>query len=111
MHFVVLGRLLVALGSLLALATPARADAIDGDWCFEAANLFIQGANVRTPGGNQIIADYDRHGIRYVVPPNEAGAGSNIVMRLLNDDNATLVKKTSSGDAAPENWKRCKPIS
>jgi hypothetical protein len=104
----------LATGCLVA-STTARADAIDGDWCFGASNLFINGSSVRTPGGNQVVADYDRHGIRYAVPATEAGAsggaGSDVVMRLLNDENAILVRKTGATEAAPETWKRCKPIS
>jgi hypothetical protein len=99
------------LGASLAVTTTARADAIDGDWCFGVSNLFVKGPDVRTPGGNQIQANYDRHGIRYVVPANEAGAGGEVVMRLLNEENATLVRKSGATESAPETWKRCKPIS
>jgi hypothetical protein len=101
----------LALCAFIGIATPAYADAIDGDWCFGAASLYIKGPAVRTPGGNQIQADYDRHGIRYIVPANEGGAGSEVVMRLQNEENAVLVRKVGAAEAAPETWKRCKPIS
>jgi hypothetical protein len=98
-------------GASLAFTTSAYADAIDGDWCFGTSNLFVKGPDVRTPGGNQIQANYDRHGIRYVVPANEAGAGGEVVMRLLNEENAVLVRKAGATESAPETWKRCKPVS
>lgn len=101
----------LTLGAFIGIATPASADAIDGDWCFGAASLFVKGAAVRTPGGSQIQADYDRHGIRYVVPANEVGAGAEVVMRLLNEENAVLVRKAGTVESAPETWKRCKPVS
>jgi hypothetical protein len=106
------GRWLLALAGVFVIgASTAKADAIDGDWCFGASSLLVKGPDVRTPGGNQILADYDRHGIRYVVPANEPGAGGQVVMRLLNEENAVLVRKTGTTEAAPETWKRCKPIS
>lgn len=101
----------LTLGAWVGIVTPANADAIDGDWCFGASSLYIKGPSVRTPGGNQIEANYDRHGIRYVVPANEAGAGSEVVMRLLNEENAVLVRKVGATESGPETWKRCKPIS
>jgi hypothetical protein len=101
----------MVLGLSMATAVPALADAIDGDWCFGASSLFVKGPDVRTPGGSTIKADYDRHGIRYVVPASEPGAGAEVVMRLLNEENALMTKKGVVPEAAPETWKRCKPIS
>ena len=92
---------------LVAGACPARADAIDGQWCFGASHFEINGPNIRTPGGNQITGNYDRHGFEYVVPQNEEGAGTQIVMVLLNEETVRLTRGTS----APETWKRCKPVS
>ena len=94
---------------VLAVSTPtARADAIDGDWCFATQNLNIQGPRIRTPGGNEMQGDYSRHTFNYVVPGNEAGAGSSIAMQLLSEEHMQL---TRGGTGAPEVWRRCKPIS
>lgn len=95
----------------VVFSVPAKADAIDGDWCFGSSNLGIRGPDLRTPGGNQIKGDYDRHGFRYVVPAGESGAGGEVVMRLINDDNMMLTRKAGGTDGAPETWRRCKPIS
>src|SRR5262245_61675373 len=85
----------------------ARADAIDGQWCLASSHFGINGPKIRTPGGNQIIGNYDRHGFTYVVPANEDGAGTQIVMVLLNEETVRLTRESS----APEIWRRCKPIS
>ena len=60
----------------LAVATPAFADRIDGEWCNGTQSLQIEGPSIRTPGGNQITGDYSRHGFAYVVPANEPEAGA-----------------------------------
>lgn len=103
--------ILAAALATVSLSVPAQADAIDGDWCFGSSNLGIRGPDLRTPAGNQIKGDYDRHGFRYVVPAGESGAGGEVVMRLINDDNMTLTRKGGGADGAPETWRRCKPIS
>ena len=85
----------------------ARADAIDGQWCLGASHFEINGPSIRTPGGNDITGNYDRHGFSYLVPNNEEGAGTQVVMVLLNEETIRLTRGTS----APETWKRCKPVS
>lgn len=95
---------------LTASLQSAHADAIDGDWCFSAQSLNIQGQQIRTPGGQQISGDYSRHAFSYTVPASEPGAGSTIAMQLLSEETMTLTRSTASA-AAPEVWKRCKPIS
>jgi hypothetical protein len=100
----------VLLVSCLAISLGtgvACADAIDGQWCLGGNHFEINGPNIRTPGGNAITGNYDRHGFVYVVPPNEEGAGTQIVMVLLNEETVRLTR----GTAAPETWKRCKPVS
>jgi hypothetical protein len=93
--------------ALVAGAASARADAIDGQWCFGSSHFEINGPKIRTPGGNDIVGNYDRHGFSYVVPANEQGAGAQINMLLLNEETVQLTRGTS----APETWKRCKPVS
>jgi hypothetical protein len=93
--------------ALAVSACPAFADAIDGQWCLGTSHFEISGPNIRTPGGNDITGNYGRHGFDYIVPTNEAGAGTLIVMVLLNEETVQLTRGTS----APETWKRCKPVS
>ena len=99
--------LLVSCAALVIGANSTRADAIDGQWCLGASHFEINGANIHTPGGNDITGEYNRHGFRYVVPANEQGAGTQIVMVLLNEETLHLTRGTS----ALETWKRCKPVS
>lgn len=104
-------RALMAVTGFVAAVTaasPSRADAIDGEWCLASSHLSINGPDIVTPGGNRIVGNYDRHGFRYVVPPNEVGAGTEIVMVLLNEE---TVRLTRAQAATPEIWRRCKPTS
>jgi len=98
---------LVAAGLLAAV--PARADAIDGNWCHaDGRRLTINGPQLTTPTGAKIEGDYDRHGFSYVVPAFEPDAGATISLVLMNE--------TQMRQIAPEKpdqiWRRCgKPIS
>lgn len=97
----------VFLLSLIALATPAAADKIDGEWCNGTHSLQIEGPSIRTPGGNQIKGDYSRHGFRYTVPANEPDPGADIIMHLNSEEQMTLTRK----DKPDETWRRCKVTS
>ena len=100
-------RLALAASTLLLASVPARADAIDGDWCFATLNLHIQGPRIRIPSGLEMTGDYSRHGFQYTVPANEPGAGTAISMQLFGEE---LMQLTRAG-GAPEMWRRCKPVS
>jgi hypothetical protein len=89
------------------LASPARADAIDGDWCADdGRNFAIRGPAITTPGGAAIEGEYARHGFAYVVPQGEAGAGERVAMTLLNE-NTVEIHAGDHGLAVI--WIRCKP--
>jgi hypothetical protein len=102
-------RLLLAAAIVSFGAGVARADVIDGEWCLGGSHFAIDGPKIRTPGGNMIEGNYSRHGFRYVVPANEAGAGGEVVMVLLNEETVQLTR--NPGTPAPEIWRRCKPTS
>jgi hypothetical protein len=59
------------------------------------------------PGDNEISGNYDRHGYTHIVPANEEGARTEVVMVLLNESTVRVTR----GRSAPETWKRCKPLS
>lgn len=90
-------------------AGPARADAIDGSWCHGASSLTIDGPRITTPGGNQIAGAYSRHDFYYTIPAGEPGAGGEIRMVLLSEEQMRLQRPAPA--AEPEMWIRCKPIS
>ena len=104
-----------ALGiALLAAIYPlheARADAIDGNWCFKGGKtMSIDGPRIVTPGGAQMTGDYDRHGFAYTVPETEPGAGSKVTMILIDDDTLHLTTESGGGGAAKgpmQVWRRC----
>jgi hypothetical protein len=99
--------LVLACYAVVVGVYPARADAIDGQWCLGSRHFEISGPNIRTPGGSQITGNYGRHGFTYVVPASEDGAGTQIVMVLLNEETVQLTR----GKSPAETWKRCKPTS
>lgn len=88
-------------------ASPVRADAIDGHWCFtDGKRISIQGPSVVTPAGSHIEGDYTRHFFRYVAPQADPDAGQTVSMTLLNED---TMRVGIGADAAGEIWHRCGP--
>jgi hypothetical protein len=101
-----------AVLGLVLLATPALADAIDGDWCHrESGRRFsIHGPQIVTPGGKHMEGDYSRHWFNYVVPAPEPGAGKTIFMQLL-DENTVHLRLGEQTATGPETWIRCSPTT
>ncbi len=99
-------------GAALLSAAPARADAIDGNWCQpDGRQMSIRGPNIVTVGGNGIQGDYTRHSFSYVIPASEVGAGQTVQMVLLNDDAVQLtwpVAAIRPPRQSPEIWHRCR---
>ena len=110
------GRLSVLLLGLAAtvLALPvnrARADAIDGNWCFtDGRHMSIDGPRIVTPGGKRIEGEYGRHSFSYTVPASEPGAGSIIGMIQLNEQTIHVRRRSGTAGTAPgkvQVWRRC----
>jgi hypothetical protein len=99
-------RLAFVLGlGLVALASPARADAIDGDWCADGGRHFsIRGPAITTPAGIETTGNYSRHAFNYVLPEGEENAGEEIAMLLLNENTVEV-----EAGSQTEIWLRCKP--
>lgn len=99
---------LVALAAAiagLALAAPARADAIDGHWCTEGGlRLSIAGPSIVTPGGARIQGDYGRHDFTYTAPASDPGGSQRVTMRLRGEN---LMQVEASG--LDPLWRRCGP--
>ena len=97
-----------ALAALLLAVQPARADSIDGHWCFDDGRRFtIEGPTILTPGGRRMAGDYDRHGFAYRVPDAEPAAGAMVKMALLNENTV----RVTVGEALPQTWRRCPPAT
>lgn len=91
-------------GASLALASPALADAIDGNWCRDdGKRMAIDGPSIVTPGGHKITGDYSRHAFSYVVPGGEPGAGATVSIQLLSEHLA----HARQGNGPVEEWRRC----
>ena len=100
----------VALGAVALLGAPARADAIDGDWCNGGHHMEINGSTIVTPGRNRIQGDYNRYRFAYVIPTNEPGAGGEITMVMIRGQEVVHLRRPGQA-GEPEVWRRCKPIS
>lgn len=98
---------------LLAVLTfPARADAIDGNWCAQdGRSLTIDGPKIRIPSGAQITGEYTRHLFRYVGPVADPEAGHDVRMRIRSDDDMRLERIIDGVTQPEEQWRRCKPIA
>jgi hypothetical protein len=98
--------------ALVALAAPAMADVIDGDWCYsDGRHLSIKGPQIVTPAGHPMQGNYSRHAFDYVVPKPEPGAGQTVWMTLINENTVHL--RMAAGNPAPDapvqTWLRCQP--
>ncbi len=101
----------IAAAALLAGIGDARADAIDGSWCFRDGRTFsIRGPQIVTPGGKRLSGDYDRHGFSYVIPSPERNAGATAVMSLIDDDTIELSIATGTARGPIETWRRCSGV-
>lgn len=91
-----------------AMTAPARADAIDGDWCSaEGKHMTIRGPAIVTPGGNRLEGQYSRHSFSYVVPAGEPGTGDSVDIMLRGE---YLAQSRQGGAQAPTvDWRRCQP--
>lgn len=95
----------------LFLAVPARADAIDGNWCSaDGRSLSIDGPSIRIPSGAEITGEYSRHVFRYVGPVGDPEAGHDVRMRIFSDDDMRLERFIDGASQPEEEWHRCKPI-
>ena len=93
-----------AAAALLVAASPAFADAIDGNWCrADGKRMSIDGPAIVTPGGQRTNGDYTRHHFTYVVPAGEAGAGATVEIQLLSE----YLAHARQGDGPVQEWRRC----
>lgn len=99
--------LLGVLGAL-AVAAPARADRVDGEWCdAKGLRVLIQGDAITTPGGARLSGQNRRHVFTYDAPSGEALAG-HVRFQQENDD---LMRSTSEDAGGAREWRRCRPVS
>lgn len=96
---------------VLALAISplaVQADEISGGWCSDGgASLHIEGNSIRTPGGQKTDGVYGHHFYRYVIPEGEEGAGLEVRMQQLSEDDMLL--QVEGGEV--QEWHRCQMVS
>lgn len=93
--------LLAATAALAFAVAPARADAIDGNWCFtDGRRITINGPDVVIPNGTRMRGNYDRHHFSYTP------AGGAPVNMTLQGEFAVTVRE---GDGPTQIWRRCQP--
>ena len=98
--------------ALLLVEVPARADAIDGDWCHkDGRRVSIDGPTIVTAGGKPMEGDYRRHQFYYTIPAGELDAGAKVAMEQLDEDNIVVFmgagpETKAKGPGQP--WHRCK---
>lgn len=103
---------IAALAAALAAAPPARADAIDGEWCSaKGQNLMIAGPKIRLPSGREIEGRYRRHEFAYRIPPGEENAGDFVYLQLLDEEDMLFRLIHGGQPGEPEQWKRCNVTS
>jgi hypothetical protein len=86
----------------------ARADVIDGDWCYALSrHMSIKGPSIVTPGGHQLTGNYTRHSFSYVVPQSEPDAGQTVNMILINEDTVNLRLDQGGTQSPIQVWHRC----
>jgi hypothetical protein len=94
--------------AVLACASPAWADAIDGDWCDDMGDhVLIVGPQISTPTGKVVQGQYRRHAFAYRVPAGEPDAGKSVYMQLQNEDNMTSYVIESDTPGPAHSWTRC----
>lgn len=90
----------------------AHADAVDGDWCYTDGRGFtIDGPRIRTPGGQQVEGDYDRHSFRYTIPEGEKDAGTHVLMVQWSEQELRIwyaAEAPVRREGEPEIWGRCR---
>jgi hypothetical protein len=104
-------KIIAAAFGLTLLATPAFADAIDGDWCHkpDGRRFSIRGPEIVTPGGKRMEGNYSRHWFSYTAPAPEPGAGQTVFMTLADENTVHLRLGEAASAATPEVWVRCSP--
>jgi hypothetical protein len=104
----------MAAAGLLA-APAARADAIDGNWCYtDGRRMAINGPEIVTPAGTRTIGNYSRHYFSYKIPASDPQAGQSVFMALQNENTVNITSGADAASAAQapvEVWHRCPPAT
>ena len=105
----------LAVAACVCSPDDARADVIDGNWCFkDGRNMSINGPKILVPSGKQIEGNYTRHTFSYIVPVDEPGGGSTVSMVQQSEEVLHVLpgsEQKNKNGVKIEVWQRCKPIA
>ena len=105
----------LAAAATVSLSPEARADAIDGNWCYtDGRRMAINGPEIVTPAGTRTMGNYSRHYFSYKIPASDPMAGQSVYMALQNENTvniATGADATAAAQAPVEVWHRCPPAT
>ena len=106
----------LSMAAAAILAAPAaRADAIDGNWCYtDGRRMAINGPEIVTPAGTRTIGNYSRHYFSYKIPASDPKAGQSVFMALQNENTVNITSGADAASAAQapvEVWHRCPPAT
>ena len=97
---------------VFVLASPAVADANDGDWSGgKGLHLTITGPEITIHSGVTMKGNYDRHEFAYTAPLGDAEPGMQIYLKLLSEDFMNFYRLKDGKPGEPELWRRCEVIS
>lgn len=102
---------LAAIGiAIVVAASPALADAIDGDWCNGSATMHVEfPSTIRIPSGRDVTGTCGRHACQFTTPAGETNGGTDVLMKLVNEQTMELWRFPTT--PTPETWTRCQPVS
>jgi len=104
-----------AAATAALLTSQARADAIDGNWCYtDGRRMAINGPEIVTPAGTHTIGNYSRHYFSYQIPSSDPKAGQSVFMALQNENTVNITTGADAAGAAQapvEVWHRCPPAT
>ena len=105
-------RILPAFFGLSLFATPALADAIDGDWCNQdGSHLRIDGPSITLGDGVRLMGKYGRHQFSYIAPQGDTEAGKEIVFVQRSEEEMRRVRDPQAMPEHADMWRRCETIS
>jgi hypothetical protein len=105
-------RLGLGLLAIMLLSAPARADAIDGEWCSgDGRRMTIDGPRIVSPGGIETQGNYHRHSFAYEIPAGDPQAGVQVIMQLLNEEQVRVTEIAKGVPGDPRIWRRCQVTS
>ena len=105
-------RLFSALVFFFLALGPAKADAIDGDWCNQdGSNIFIEGSSIRLSDGTVVTGNNTRHAFSYVAPPGDFEAGKEIYFKQRSEEEMRRVRDPQAMPEHADIWQRCRNTS